>query len=64
MPCFEITYNHSSMKPDYVGKALKFASNEDEAVGRLTKSPKTSTKSRVVLDKYGSTLTIKKITEL
>jgi hypothetical protein len=52
------------MKPDYVGSAYKHANTEDEAVGRMTKSPKTSTKSRSIIDKQNNTLTIIEIEQL
>ena len=52
------------MKPSYIGSAIKYASTEDEAVGRMTKSPKTSTKSRSIIDKQNNTLTILSIEQI
>ena len=49
------------MAPDYIGRAIKHAHTEDEAVGRMTKSPKTATKSRTIIDKQNNLLTILEI---
>ena len=58
MPCYQIQFKHSAMAPDYIGRAIKHAHTEDEAVGRMTKSPKTATKSRTIIDKQNNLLTI------
>lgn len=63
MPCFKIQFNHSAMRPRFIGKAYKYANTEDEAVGRMTKSPKTATKLRTIIDKHNNTLTILSINE-
>ena len=44
MPAYYIEYNHSGMKPDYRGKALKYANSEKEAaslIGRYCAKTKT-----------------------
>ena len=63
MPAYAITYTHSHMPDDYIGKAIKYAQTEDIAVGMMTKSPKTATKSRTIIDKNRNTLTILSINE-
>ncbi len=64
MSCYRIRFKHSAMHPDYIGSAIKHAHSEDEAVGRMTKSPKTSTKSRAIIDKQNNLLTILDINQI
>ena len=63
MPAYRITFTHSAMPPGYIGSAIKFAHTEDEAVGRMSKYPKTATKSRTIIDKQNNTLNILSINE-
>ena len=48
MSCYKISYNHSAMRPDFVGSTLKYANSPDEAAKLLGKFDK---KLNVVIDK-------------
>ncbi len=53
MPCYQIQYNHSAMKPGFLGSAIKHANTPEEAAKFLGKYSK---KDRTVLDKRHCTL--------
>lgn len=53
MPCYQITFSHSAMKPDYRGIAYKYANSPEEAAKLLGKYSK---KDNTVLDSRGSLL--------
>jgi len=60
MGCYSITYSHSAMKPDYIGKALKYAQTPEEAAKLLGKFDK---KLNIIIDKRGSVLSNVSINE-
>lgn len=60
MPCYQISYNHSAMRPDYVGKAVKHANTEKEALAFIGKFDK---KLNIIIDKRGSVLSNIQINE-
>jgi hypothetical protein len=51
MPAYYIEYNHSGMKPDYRGKALKYANSAKEAASLVGKY---CAKTRTIVDKRGN----------
>ena len=59
MPAHIIRFNHSAMPADYIGQATKYAHTRDEAIKCLAgKQGKWDKKLNIVIDKYGSKLTI------
>jgi hypothetical protein len=64
MPCYKFTYRHSAMHPDYIGKTVKYASSEKDALALLSKGGTNySLKTKSLVDKKGNTLTILNIIE-
>jgi hypothetical protein len=55
MPAHAITFKHSRMRSDYVGKVVKYANTRDDAIKLLGKYDK---KAGVIIDKRGSVLTL------
>ena len=53
MPCYLIKFNHSAMKPDFRGSAIKHANTPEDAAKYLGKFSK---KDKQVLDKRGCLL--------
>ena len=60
MTCFNITYNHSAMRPDYRGCTLKHAHSEKEALDLIGKFDK---KLKIIIDKRGNVLSNIQINE-
>ena len=59
MPAHTIRFKDSSMHPDYIGTAIKYAHTRDEAIQCLAgKQGKWDKKLNIVIDKYGSRLDI------
>ena len=55
---YKITYKHSSMRPDYVGNAIKYAHTADDACKLLAKGGRWDKKNQIIIDKHRNTLTI------
>lgn len=53
MPTYKITYNHSAMRPDYRGRALKTAHTKKEALEHLGAYNK---KTNTIIDKRRNVL--------
>ena len=59
MPAHTIRFKDSSMQPDYIGTAIKYAHTRDEAIQCLAgKQGKWDKKLNIVIDKHGSRLDI------
>ena len=55
MPAITITFTHSRMRSDYVGKVVKYAKTREDAIKLLGKYDK---RAGVIIDKRGSVLTL------
>jgi len=55
MSVHTITFKHSRMRSDYVGKVVKYANTREDAIKLLGKYDK---KAGVIIDKRGSVLTL------
>ena len=65
MPCYRISYNHSAMKPDYIGVTLKYAHSEADALDCLAKKNASySKKTKKAIDSKGNTLTVISIEQI
>jgi len=59
MPAHTIRFKDSSMRADFIGTAVKYAHTREEAIQCLAgKQGKWDKKRNMVIDKYGSRLTI------
>lgn len=61
MPAYTITYKHSAMKPDYTGKAIKYAQSPEDAAKFLGKYNK---RAKTILDGRGNLLSNVNINEI
>ena len=64
MPTYEIKYRHNKMRPDYIGSAIKYASNERDAVIHLSKGNIYDSKSPVIIDRQNNVLTILSVNQI
>ena len=65
MPAYQIQFNHSAMRPEYVGSATKFAHTEDDALKCLAgKAGKYDKKANLVIDKNNNRLNILEIKKI
>ena len=55
MPAHVVTFTHSRMRSDYVGKVVKYANTREDAIKLLGKYDK---RAGVIIDKRGSVLTL------
>ncbi len=59
MPAYQIQFNHSAMKPDFIGSAIKYAHTEEDALKCLaTKAGRYEKKTNTIIDKQRNKLTI------